>query len=64
VARQYESGLADGRRYAHDARVALVGAAGAAAVSITFFILNAHLAPEPTVAVAPAPVGLVAAWRF
>jgi hypothetical protein len=64
VAHQYESAMADGRRYAHDARVALVGAAGTAAVSIAFFVLDAHLSPERAVALAPAPGGLVAAWRF
>jgi hypothetical protein len=64
VARQYEAALADGRRYAHDARLALLGAAGAAAISAVFFVLDAHLSHEASVAFAPAPGGAVAAWRF
>jgi hypothetical protein len=68
VASQYEAALADGRRDAHDARLALIGAAGAAAVSVVFFALDAHLSREATVAVAPtstaAGATLVAAWRF
>ncbi len=71
VAGQYETALADGRRDAHDARIALVGAAGAAAVAVAFFVLDAHLSREATVALAPsspstggAGATLVAAWRF
>jgi hypothetical protein len=64
VARQYESAMSDGRRYAHDARLALVGAAGTAAVSAVFFVLDARFGRETSVALAPAPGGLVAAWRF
>ena len=67
VARQYESALADGRSDAHDARLALLGAAGAAAVSIVFFVIDAHHTDEPTVAFAPSRGGggaFLAAWRF
>jgi hypothetical protein len=68
VARQYEAAVADGRRDAHDARIALVGAAGAAAVAVAFFVLDAHLSHEATVALAPSASStgatLVAAWRF
>jgi tetratricopeptide (TPR) repeat protein len=64
VARQYESAVADGHRYAHDARLALVGAAGTAAVSVVFFVLDAHFGREASVALAPSTNGLVAAWRF
>ena len=64
VAQQYQNALSDGHRYAHDARLALVGAAGTAAVSIAFFVLDAHVSHETSVALAPTPGGLVAAWRF
>jgi hypothetical protein len=68
VAKQYEAALADGRSDAHDARVALVAAAGAAAVSAIFFVLDAHLSHEGTVALAPAGRGpggaFWATWRF
>ena len=69
VARQYDSALADGRRDAHDARLALLGAAGAAAVSIVFFVLDARGPQDAAVAAvafSPAPSGgsVNAAWRF
>jgi hypothetical protein len=68
VARQYEAALADGRRDAHDARLALIGAAGAAAVATIFFVLDAHHAADAAVAFAPTPGAsggsLLAAWRF
>jgi hypothetical protein len=70
VAGQYESALADGRRDAHDARLALVASGAAAAVSIAFFVLDAHLHPagEARVAVAPTAgahgAALTAAWTF
>jgi hypothetical protein len=75
VASQYEAALADGRRDAHDARLALVGAAGAAAVAAVFFALDAHFSKEASVALAPISTSgyaggrtpgatVVAAWRF
>jgi hypothetical protein len=70
VANEYTSALNDGRSAAHDARVALIAAAATGAVSITFFILDALIAPAggPTAAVAPAPGGFAAlggwSWRF
>jgi hypothetical protein len=70
VAREYEQALADGRSDEHAARVALLAAAGTAAVSVLFFVLDAHFTDAAAVAVAPAPASagggatLVAAWRF
>jgi hypothetical protein len=68
VARQYESALADGQRDAHDARVALLCAAGAATVAAVFFVIDGLRTGEATVAIAPAASGsgggLTAAWRF
>lgn len=72
VAQQYESALADGRRDAHDARLALLAAAGAGVVAAVFFVIDAHHAAESAVAFAPAPVStsggtgaaLTASWRF
>jgi hypothetical protein len=69
VAAQYEADLADGRSAAHNARVALVAAGGAAAVSVVFFALDAHFSREVSVAVAPTSTSksgatVVAMWRF
>jgi hypothetical protein len=69
VARQYESALADGQRDAHDARVALLCAAGAATVAAVFFVIDGFRTGEAAVAIAPTPGGsggggLTAAWRF
>jgi len=71
VASAYSSALSDGRRDAHDARIALVAAAATGAVSITFFILDEVLTPAsgtPTAAVVPGPHGMTAlggwSWRF
>ena len=69
VSRQYEGALADGRADAHDARIALLGAAGAAAVAAVFFLLDAHHGGEATVAFAPAPRtmsggAVTASWTF
>jgi len=69
VSRQYEGALADGRADAHDARIALLGAAGAAAVAAVFFALDAHHGGEATVAFAPAPRtmsggAVTASWTF
>ena len=67
VAGQYRSDMSDGRRDAHDARLALVGAAGTAALAAVFFVLDG-LHPEASVALAPTPAGAGAvgalAWRF
>jgi hypothetical protein len=69
LAKQYEDAMSDGRQAAHDARVALIAAGGAAVVSAVFFVLDAHLTHEG-VALAPVPTagargGLLAAtWRF
>lgn len=72
VASAYSSALSDGRRDAHDARIALIAAAATGAVSIAFFILDEVLAPPsgtPTAAVVPGPHGEMTAlggwsWRF
>ncbi len=71
VAGAYTSALSDGRRDAHDARIALIAAAATGAVSITFFILDGVLTPAtggPTAAIAPMPHGMAAvggwSWRF
>lgn len=69
VAAQYQSALADGHDFARDAKIALIGAAGAAAVSVLFFVLDAHRTPDETVSLAPLPPsaksgGLLATWRF
>jgi hypothetical protein len=70
VASEYTSAIDDGRSAAHDARVALIAAAATGAVSITFFILDAVLAPGtgPTAAVVPEGHGFAAtggwSWRF
>jgi hypothetical protein len=68
IAAQYEKAMRDGPQHDHDAKVALIGAAGAAAVSVLFFVLDAQLTPEPAVAIAPAATGRGAqaswTWRF
>ncbi|HEY2728905.1 MAG TPA: hypothetical protein VGK52_03130 [Polyangia bacterium] len=69
VSRQYEGALVDGRADAHDARIALLGAAGASAVAAVFFVLDAHHGGEATVAFAPAPRtmsggAVTASWTF
>jgi hypothetical protein len=68
VANRYEEMTADGERHARYAKIALAGAAGAAAISTVFFILDAKLMPEPAIAVAPGPGGYVAtagwSWRY
>jgi hypothetical protein len=68
VAAQYQSAMADGRRDAHDGRVALIGAAGTAVVAAVFFVLD-DLHPTPAkVALAPTSsgAGVVGAfgWSF
>jgi hypothetical protein len=69
VAHKYEQALADGRRDDRNAKIALLGAAGTAAVAAIFFVLDGLKEPAGQVAVAPAPGGGVAAsaawsWRF
>jgi hypothetical protein len=68
VASQYEQAMRDGPEHARDAKIALIGAAGAAAVSVLFFVLDANVNPEPGVAIAPAGTGRGAqaswTWRF
>jgi hypothetical protein len=66
VARQYDSAVADGRRDAHDARLALLGAAGAAAVAAVFFVIDGLRTGDAGVALAPVGSGatFAAAWRF
>jgi tetratricopeptide (TPR) repeat protein len=69
VSRQYEGALADGRADAHDARIALLGAAAAAAVAAIFFVLDAYHDGEATVAFTPAPRptsggAVMASWTF
>jgi hypothetical protein len=70
IARQYESALADGRRYSRDAKIFLLAAAGTAAVSCVFFVIDGVFPSEnrSTVALAPALEGKGAVgtlgWRF
>jgi len=68
VADQYEKAMADGPRNERNAKIALIGSAVAAAVSATFFILDARLGGQPAVAVTPAGRGIVATggwqWQF
>ncbi len=67
VSAQYEKALADGPRHDRDAKIALIAAAATAAVSATFFVLDAKLGHESDSAVALAPTpgrGLVGAWRL
>jgi hypothetical protein len=68
IADQYEKAMADGPRHARDAKIALAVAGIAAAVSVTFFVLDEKLGAEPAVTLAPAGNGLAATggwqWRF
>jgi hypothetical protein len=70
VARQYEGALTDGRRDAHDARVALVGAAGTAVVAATFFVIDGvrpaagAFALSPTTSTGARATGASAAWTW
>jgi hypothetical protein len=68
IADQYEQAMADGPRNERNAKIAFVGSAVAAAVSATFFILDARLGGQPAVAITPAGRGIVATggwqWRF
>jgi hypothetical protein len=70
IASQYEQAMADGPRHERNAKIAFIGSAAAAAVAVTFFVLDAKIGggAEPAVAIAPAGGGLVATggwqWRF
>jgi len=67
VSAQYEKALADGPRHNRDAKIALIAAGAAAAVSVTFFVLDAKLGHESDSAVALVPtpgLGLLGAWRL
>jgi hypothetical protein len=68
VAQQYESATADGRRYARDARWALLGAAGTAVVAAVFFVIDETHPAKAAVAVSPASHGAGAlgalSWSF
>jgi hypothetical protein len=66
VAGQYQSAMSDGRSDAHDARLALVGAAGTAVVAAVFFVLDGLHPTLAKVAVAPTSSGAVGAfaWSF
>jgi hypothetical protein len=68
VAAQYEQATADGPRHERNAKIALAASAVVAAVSVTFFVLDAKLGAAPAVAIAPAGNGVAATggwrWRF
>jgi hypothetical protein len=68
IARQYEQAMADGPRHARYAKIALGISLVTAAVSATFFVLDARLGAEPAIAVAPDGHGVVATggvrWSF
>jgi len=68
VAAQYQQATADGPRHDRNAKIALAASAVAAAVSATFFVLDAKLGATPAVAIAPAGHGVAATggwqWRF
>jgi hypothetical protein len=68
VAARYEAKVADGERHDRYAKIALGAAAGAAAVSAVFFILDAKHTHEPAIALVPGVGGTVAtagwSWRF
>jgi len=66
VARQYEETLADGRSNADNAKLALYGAAGAAAVATVFFVIDGLRPAHNAVAIVPVPgaPGALAAWSW
>ena len=68
IASQYEQAMADGPRHARYAKIALAISAVAAAVSATFFVLDARLGAEPAVAIVPDAHGVAATggvrWSF
>ena len=53
ISSQYEQAMADGPRHARYAKIALGISLVTAAVSATFFVLDARLGAEPAVAIAP-----------
>jgi hypothetical protein len=65
VARQYESAMADGRRWSNDGKIFLLAAAGTAAVACVAFVIDGVTA-EPHISLAPAPAGhgAVGAWSL
>jgi hypothetical protein len=68
IANQYEQAMADGPDNERNAKIAFIGSAVAAAVSATFFVLDAKFGAQPAIAVAPAGRGFAATggwqWRF
>jgi hypothetical protein len=68
VAQQYKDTLADGRRDADNAKLALYSAAGTAVVATVFFVIDGLRPPRNAVAIAPVPGGMGAlatwSWRF
>ncbi len=60
VAAQYTQAMTDGQRDDRDAKIALIGAAGSAAVAALFFLLDATFTQRPSVSIAPAAAGLAA----
>jgi hypothetical protein len=69
VAAEYTHAMDEGRRDDHDAKVALVGATVTAAVAALFFVFDATLTHQPSVSLAPAGDGGLAAvggwtWRW
>jgi hypothetical protein len=68
VATQYQQATADGPHHDRDAKIALAASAVAAALSITFFVLDAKLGATPAIAIAPDGRGVAASgglqWRF
>jgi len=70
VANQYQQAMEDGPRNDRNAKIALIGSAAAAAVAVTFFVLDAKIGggAEPAVAITPTGRGVAASggltWRF
>jgi hypothetical protein len=68
VANQYQQAMTDGPHNERNAKIALAASAVVAAVSATFFVLDARLGATPAVAIAPTGHGVAATggwqWRF
>ena len=68
VSGQYQQATADGPDHDRDAKIALAASAVMAAVSITFFVLDAKLGVTPAVAIVPDGRGVAGSgglqWRF
>ena len=66
IAGKYEEAFDDGRRNDRLAKAALIAAGGAAAIAAVFYVLDAKLGQEPTIAVAPDArgVAVVGGWRW